>query len=137
MPVNLQTARAWNQALMSIYYYGRKTTPRFEGQATPRSVIPLGKAVGVLVSSREKDVIRPVRMALADLCRTRAAGKDLLVDQQIALLASALHRLGGVVTKPEPEIVESFARIFAGDSPVDPHDAYVRAMTLMTELQAG
>jgi len=123
--------RRLNQALMSVYYYGRRSSEEFSG-GPPREIeiLPLQVAVTELIyDPREREAIRPMRLAILDLCRTRWARPDSDVDTEIARLARAIATNGQ--TDPD-QLERAFANIFQAGPHIDTaDDAYVHAMNLL------
>src|SRR6185437_11119270 len=64
-----EQAQEWHRALISVYYYGRQNHGILGRHAPPLGVRPLAHALSVLAHAP----VGPVRLALTDLCRTRAA----------------------------------------------------------------
>jgi hypothetical protein len=133
----VMTSQERHQALASIYHYGRRRSATFGPLVTPRNVLSLERAVSLLVDdqSHEDDVIRSVRIGLADLCRTRAKrGPDQRVDAQIARLA---QRHGGLVRGGT--LAQELARMLREETSTshDPERTYLRALLLMREASPG
>lgn len=134
MAMTLKSARQWNRALLSIYYFGRKGTEPFARMPVPRRVWPLEKAVATLTESQDREALSCVRLALADLCRTRtllspADPVDKTVEEQIVRLTIAFSQLVGIPNDAREELARIFSGLSRGsDSTVDP---YVRALNLM------
>jgi hypothetical protein len=108
-----------SRALLSVYHYGRKQPgKRLHGRPTPLTLMPLHHAVSVLVKEPLDDhgteSLHAIRLALADLCRTRGGGRNSKVDRQIERLATAFSR---VTHRENPdydhaETARRFAEIF-------------------------
>ena len=112
-----------NRALLSVYHYGRKQPGKpLHGRPTPLTLMPLHHAVSVLVKEPLEDhgdqSLHAIRLALADLCRTRGGGRNSKVDRQIARLATAFSRVKHREnpTHDHAETVRSFAEIFANEN---------------------
>jgi hypothetical protein len=122
-----------DRALLSVYYHGRKGGAALRGQAVSTPMLQLGDAISALLDPVEKNPVRWIRLALADLCRTRAAGPNAEADQAIAQLATALSQR---IDPPRPpaELVRSFAAIFPPRRSIKPETAYKEAMLLMVKL---
>jgi hypothetical protein len=138
----------WNQALLSVYYYGRQDEAPLRGQPPPLGVWPLARAISVLSTAP----VGPHRLALGDLCRTRAKRSTPTVVTQMRKLAVSYQSLTrdrqrgtsgqqpgtrgqqpGTITAAPPrtavDVVAGFEQIFA--QPVAPDDAYLKAIDLM------
>jgi hypothetical protein len=134
MAITKQLAERWNRALLSIYYHGRKGGHALAGQVRPRRLLSLARAVDELVTAGDPEVIGPVRLALADLCRTRAAGPDTQADRQIERLAT---KFASLTRQPAYDVARRFAAISSNSSNsrrVSPADAYLAAIEAMIEF---
>jgi hypothetical protein len=133
-----QTHWRRHRALASVYHHGRADA--LPGKVRPRHLLPLEQAVDELMQKdpdeEDHDVRRSVRLALADLCRTLAAGPDDRADAQI-------HRLAAWLDSDSPGAQESglqFTAMFAEDAkerPTDPDDAFVKALGRIVSLESG
>ncbi len=132
--VDRATAHRWNRALLSIYYYGRRHQAPLSRHPPPAQVLPLEAAIQVVVGSRALGVLR---LALADLCRTRAAQPSTRIEVLMRELVAAYGRLVGAPGWAAPDIVETFERIFRDDATPDPEEAYQQAIRRMKELESG
>jgi hypothetical protein len=130
MAATREMAERWHRALLSIYYHGRRAGTVFRGEV-PTVISPLETAVTALIDPLEDEALGPVRLALADLCRTRARAEDAEIDQQIARLATAFSQLIGNSEKGHPEVVAAFNGIFQDRMPVK--SAYERAIKVMVD----
>ncbi len=136
----------WNQALLSVYYYGRQDDEPLRGQPPPLGVWSLTRAISVLSTAP----VGPHRLALGDLCRTRAKRSTPTVVTQMRKLAVSYQNLTsgtsgsqpgtipgqqqpGTIAGPPPrvtlDVVTGFEQIFA--QPVTPEDAYLQAIAVM------
>ena len=121
------TLQDWNQAVVCIYYQGRKRlNPQwFEATADlPFAAWPLKRAVDTLIRERNPHALGCIRLALAELCRTRANFENREASDAIARLATAFVRLVG--GEDEAGTVSEFLRI-EGEGDV----AYMQALRLM------
>lgn len=128
-----QLAHAWNKALLSVYYHGRRDEPPLQGEPPPLGVWSLARAVSVLSTAP----VGAQRLALADLCRTRAKRSTPTVVAQMGKLALVYERgTSGPqhpTMRPQPRIslavAASFDAIFT--QPIKPVDAYLKAIEIM------
>lgn len=131
MTGQLQQADRWNFALLSVYYHGRQNEPPLRGQPPPLGVWSLARAVSVLATAP----IGPMRLALADLCRTRANRSTATVAAQMTKLVLAYEltttrqqRIPGSTVHGNV-LPAQFENIFK--TKVKPEDAYVQAIGIM------
>ena len=86
-----------NRALLSVYHYGRRGKGALSGRPVPLSVLPLHRAVTILIEEPKerpkKEALHAIRLALADLCRTRAVTPDSKIDREVERLSIALSKL--------------------------------------------
>src|SRR5205823_1328136 len=108
-----------NRALLSVYHYGRKQPGKLlHGRPTPLSVMRLHHAVSVLVEepleNHGDESKHAIRLALADLCRTRGGGRNPKVERQIKRLATAFSRIEYRATPDydHARTAQRFAQIF-------------------------
>src|SRR5580698_8684679 len=87
-PSELQLAKRYNQALLSVYYHGRRDEAPLRGRPPPLGMQSLARAVSVLASAP----VSAQRLALSDLCRTRAKKSTPTVVAQMTNLAVAYQR---------------------------------------------
>ncbi len=127
-------AEEWHRALISVYYYGRQNQGILGRHAPPIGVRSLAYALSVLHHAP----VGPVRMALADICRTRAArptsltlksAMDTLLDSYKRHLrrVNADERILGALTS-------QFEGIFS-HGPLDPEEAYAKALGYMVQIE--
>jgi hypothetical protein len=88
---------------------------------TPRAFDPLhlDVAVSKLVTASNPGVIRALRLALTDLCRTRAAGPDPLVDAGLQRLADRVATLENMPPVKHDELVKYFTNDLFQHNPTD------------------
>jgi hypothetical protein len=140
-----------NRALLSVYHYGRrgKGTP-LSGRPTPLAVLPLHRAVTILIEEPEKRALHAIRLALADLCRTRGAAPDAKVDREIERLAIAFSKLTdeGRQEEQHADLARRFADIFSEErrpppgrdhhpAPEPGERAYLTALECMLDVSNG
>jgi hypothetical protein len=142
-----------NRALLSVYHYGRRGKGPLSGRPVPLAVLPLHRAVTVLLEESEDEPksrsLHAIRLALADLCRTRGGAPDGTVDREIERLAIAFSKLtdDNRTERDHAEMARHFADIFS-EEPVerpargerhrvvaDPQErAYLRALEHMLKV---
>lgn len=132
--VDRPSAHRWNRALLSIYYQGRRHQAPFSRHPRPAEVMSLDSAIEVVVGSRTLGV---VRLALTDLCRTRAAQPSTQVEVLMRKLAAGYGHLLGYPGRVTPDIVETFNGIFRAGARLEPEDAYRQAIRRMKDLETG
>jgi hypothetical protein len=107
-----------NRALLSVYHYGRRGRGPLSGRPVPLAVLPLHRAVTILIEEPKdrpkREALHAIRLALADLCRTRAVTPDSRIDREIERLSIALSKLTDD-SRQEHEHAE-FAQSFAQSS---------------------
>src|SRR3954447_12908101 len=98
MAIDEAKAKRLNNALVSVYHYGRQETL---GRPVEVRILPLEQAVDdLLIDPPDPAARRSIILALLDLCRTRMAPTDSLVDknvvqEQVIRLARAIGPLVG------------------------------------------
>jgi hypothetical protein len=124
-----------NRALLSIYHYGRRESETLRNRPIPLSVWPLHRAVTEIIEPIEEASLTEVRLALADLCRTRGARANAKVDREIHRLAVTLSRLHGNHEWQHEEVARRFASIYYGSEKVrSPDMAYLSALQHLVEI---
>ena len=126
--------RRLNDALLSVYFYGRQGSPALNA-APPRaiSIQPLGAAVTELTAPPHDEALRPMRLAILDLCRTRAAAslsptETQYVDERITDLAKGI----AAATNIHPDaLVSQFTALFQMHGTSTGEEAYMHAMRLL------
>jgi hypothetical protein len=102
-----------NRALLSVYHYGRKGAGVLKGRPTPLTILQLHRAVTALIEPLGKEALPAIRLALADLCRTRPARGDSQIDREIERLATAFSKVNdNTEDHQHAEVARSFASIF-------------------------
>jgi hypothetical protein len=137
----LQLAKQYNLALLSVYYHGRRDEAPLRGQPPPLGVQSLARAVSVLASAP----VSAQRLALTDLCRTRAKKSTPTVVAQMTNLAVAYERTTMLMRQPtaetiqpalsvRPTMLEKLNTIFT--KPITPEAAYLEAIQMMVSLES-
>jgi hypothetical protein len=125
-----------HRALASVYHHGRAGAL---AGITPRHVLPLENAVDELLRSEDDeedhDVRRSVRLALADLCRTRAGRRDDRAEEQIHRLAAWLEGDGQHAMESGKRFTAMFAENTREGGP-HPDDAFVMALRMMVTMES-
>jgi hypothetical protein len=123
---------ALRKALTSIYFHGRREEIENVSVTVSRHMMSLEQAIEVLAEAKGDDVVGHVRLALADLVRTRAGSQDPRLDRHIRQLTKKLAELHD---KAETHI-NTFTEIFEreDESPLHPDDAYLKAMGHMQRI---
>jgi hypothetical protein len=136
MGTDMKSARRWNRALLSIYYFGRKNLEPLAGARPPPGILPVDEAVSELESAG-RDALGSVRLALTDLVRTRnqlipKSRADQKVEELIIRLSITYSNLLGTHLR-----AQDFARRMADLSGRVPgamdETAYVRALNFLAE----
>jgi hypothetical protein len=118
-----------NRALLSIYHYGRRGSEALRNRPIPLSVWPLHRAVSEIIEPIEEASLAEVRLALADLCRTRGAGRNAKVDREIQRLAVTFSRLLGQQEWEQDVAARTFASIYyTPQKEMNPETAYLTAI---------
>ncbi|HXU04758.1 MAG TPA: hypothetical protein VN903_27535 [Polyangia bacterium] len=137
MAADPRRLRSLNDALFSVYCYGRGRQPSQQTSSgehpPPITILSLEEAVDNLVADPyEPEALRPMRLAILDLCRTRSAKPDGLVDRMIIRLARTI----ATATKIDPDhLAGQFTAIFQVHTTAkgDRDEAYVRALNLLAD----
>ncbi len=133
-PVDRASAHRWNRALLSVYYHGRRRQAPLSRHPRPTPIMPLEAAIEVVLDSRALGLLR---LALADLCRTRAAEPSARLQDLMRKLAAGYGRLLGYPGRVTPGIVDEFDGIFRRGVRLDPETAYQQAIRRMKALETG
>jgi hypothetical protein len=125
----------WQQALLSVYYHARRSQPSLARRRPPRHVIPLDHAVSALVAETHPQVLTSVRVALAELCRSRARYPHPVLVGHVRLLA---RKFGSLLPPTElghlHDVASAhFEQIFEKPG-VHPDTAYLLAIEKMQSL---
>jgi len=121
-----QVAHAWNKALLSVYYHGRRDEPPLRGEPPPLGVWSLARAVSVLSTAP----VGAQRLALADLCRTRA-------KRSTSTVVTQMRKLAGTYERATPQHLHGTSLAMAGRfdaifvHPIQPDEAYLQAIGVM------
>jgi hypothetical protein len=127
-------AQEWHRALISLYYYGRQNQGTLGRHAPPLGVRSLDYAISVLSNA----AVGPVRLALADLCRTRAA-RPTSRTMQLAMRTLAtsyerhLRRLVPELRDARLDLAGAFDGLFRTHGRIAPEVAYAGAIGIMLE----
>jgi hypothetical protein len=80
------------------------------------SIIPLHRAVSILIEGLDPEALPAVRLALGDLCRTRSGRPGPQVDREIGRLARAFSKLSQGPDADHERVVEDFLGIYQRDA---------------------
>jgi hypothetical protein len=125
--------RRLNDALLSVYYYGRRGSPALSG-TTPRDIpiMSLEDAVDTLTADPpEPETLRPMRLAILDLCRTRTGGPPADIQLVDVLILRLARRIAERTQVAPDQLAAQFGTLFQMHAMMTPDDAYVRAMNLL------
>jgi len=144
-----QLPEDWNRALLSIYYHGRRREPPFAGLPPLPMMWSMARAVSVLsaqppITSRLYDpesatVIHARRIALAELCRTRAKRTTPAVLRWWNAMVTSYSTTLTSPPRPATEFAQDLDKVFAGltPSPPDPDAVYVECLNIMHRFELG
>ncbi|HLK90703.1 MAG TPA: hypothetical protein VKZ18_12450 [Polyangia bacterium] len=129
-----EQAKEWHRALLSVYYYGRQNQGTLGRHAPPMGVRSLAYAIDVLARAP----VGPVRLALADLCRTRAPQPTsrtlkLAMSTLATTYQKHLRRLIPDLQGTRLDLPTAFEDIFKERGSLDPEAAYARAIGVMLQ----
>ena len=128
----MPSEEALRKALTSIYFHGRREGIENVSVTVSRHMMPLERAIEVLAEATGEDAVGHVRLALADLVRTRAGSGDPRLDRHIRQLTK---KLGELHDKADTHI-NTFTDIFEreDEAPLHPDEAYLKAMGHMQRI---